>query len=196
MPEKYETAALQNRSEHDWFLNILKRENVRSFLEIGSKFGGSLWRVGNALPKGSKIVSVDLPFGDNSFKESVEPLNRCIAELNRRGYDARVFFGDSTDPAIIEKVRALAPFDCCFIDANHTLPYVTKDWQNYGPMARLVAFHDIGWLKRPPEQQGKKLPIDVPQLWGELKKKFRSEEIKLDKRDNGIGVLWPAQTTA
>ncbi len=191
---KYETFVLQNQREHAWFVDILKRENVRSYLEVGSKFGGSLWRVANALPKGSKIVSVDLPWGDKSFKESQEPLEHCIAELRRRGYDAHVIIGDSTDPKIIERAKALSPFDACFIDANHTIAYCTKDWENYGPLARIVGFHDIGWVARP--DNSKKMPIEVPQLWAEIKKGYRTDEIRLDPRDNGIGVLWRDPTPA
>ena len=43
---KYKTAALQNADEIAQFIDLLKRENVKSYLEIGSKHGGSLWRVG------------------------------------------------------------------------------------------------------------------------------------------------------
>lgn len=185
---KCETAFLQNKTEITGFANLLAKEKVRSYLEIGSKFGGSLWIVANALPKGSRIVSVDLPHGDTSFKESEPPLRECIAALKNLGYDAHLFLGDSTDPAIIEKVKALAPFDACFIDANHTEPYVRKDWETYGQLSNIVAFHDIGHIKRP--EPSKKMPIDVPKVWAELKPKFRNVEFRLDARDNGIGVLW------
>lgn len=186
--EKFQTASLQNLTEHQWFIDILVRENVSSFLEVGSKFGGSLWRVANALPKGSRIVSVDWPKGDLSFKESQEPLERCVASLKTRGYDTHLFLGDSTAREIVEPVSALGPFDACFIDADHTLPYIEKDWKNYGQLCRIVAFHDIGWIDRP--RPGKKRPIQVPQFWESIRHEFRHEEKKLEARDNGIGVLW------
>lgn len=185
---KCETAILQNPEEIEWFANLLRKEGVRSYLEIGSKHGGSLWRVANALPNGSRIVSVDLPQGDGSFKETEVSLRECVKELLKRGYDAHLILGDSTQPDIVEQARALGPFDAVFIDANHTLPFVTKDWENYGSMARIVAFHDIGWKARP--EPSKKMPIEVPILWNEIKQSFRHQEINLDPRDNGIGVLW------
>lgn len=185
---KYENAVLQNTIELARFIEILKREGVGSYLEIGSKHGGSLWRVANSLPGGSRVVAVDLPHGDTSFKESQPHLEACVAELKTRGYDAHLFLGDSTDAGIVEKVKAFAPFDAVLVDANHTLPYVTKDWENYGPLCRIVAFHDIGWKDRP--EPSKKMPIQVPQLWNEIKNKYRHEEINLDPRDNGIGILW------
>lgn len=181
---QYQTAQ-QIEAEIAAFTAILVREGVRSYLEVGSKWGGSLWRVANALPAGSRIVSVDLPWG----KRETEPhLISCWKELKARRYDAHLFLGDSTDEKIIDAVRALSPFDAIFIDANHTEPYVRKDWANYGPMGRLVAFHDINW--QPRAQPSGKLPIDVPKVWNEIKDGYRFEEIKLDKRDNGIGILW------
>ena len=188
---KCETAVLQNELELNEFISVLMAEKVRSYLEIGSKFGGSLWRVSKSLPKGSRIVSVDLPHGDKSFKESQPPLEECVRALRVKGYDAHLILGDSTAPDVIEKVRALGPFDGVFIDANHTLPYVKKDWENYGPMGRIVALHDIGFFRAgglPPHKK----PIEVPIFWQELKSegKYRTLDIRRDKQDNGIGVVW------
>lgn len=180
----------QVEAEIAWFVQLLQRENVTRFLEIGSKFGGSLWRIGCALPKGSCIVSVDMPMS----RTTQDPLEMRVKQLNERGYDAHLIIGDSTSSGVIGEVKALAPFDACLIDANHTLPYVTKDWLHYGSMAKIVAFHDIAW-KRPPEWNGG-YRIDVPEFWQSIKKNYRHEEVRLDKtgRDNGIGVLWRTQS--
>lgn len=181
----YETGMLQVEGELQWLIDIFKRENVRSYLEIGSKYGGSLWRIGNSLPAGSRIVSVDMPFGDRS---TIPHLQACKTELEKRGYDIRLILDDSTNPKCVDAVREFAPFDACLIDANHLLPYVTKDWENYGPMARIVAFHDISWKMHPGRRS--KTPIEVPQFWESIKGQYRHEEMKLEPRDNGIGVLW------
>jgi predicted O-methyltransferase YrrM len=186
---KYETAYLQNRNELAEFTGILRDEKVKSYLEIGCKFGGSLWIIGNTLPTGARIVAVDLPHGDTSFKDTLPHLHECVEALKRKGYDAHLIIGDSTDGAIVEKVYALGPFDACLIDANHTLPYVTKDWKNYGKVCRLVAFHDINFWRPQPMPKHKK-PIEVPQVWNAIKQDYRHVEIKHDKQDNGIGVLW------
>jgi predicted O-methyltransferase YrrM len=189
MMPKYENAALQNKIEFARFCELLKDNDVRSYLEIGSKHGGSLWMAAHAMPPGSLVVSVDLPHGDTSFKESQPHLEACVRHLSEEGYKALLFLGDSTDQRIIDSVKALGPFDAVFIDANHTLPYVTKDWENYGQMAtKLVAFHDVGWKPRP--EVSKKMPIEVPMLWNKLKQQYRHQEICLEPRDNGIGVLW------
>ena len=188
---KCETYVLQNRAELQEFIGVMRAANVRSYLEIGSKFGGSLWLIGNSLPKGSRIVSVDLPHGDTSFKETENHLRQCVGELSKRGYDAHVIIGDSTDAKVIEQVSGLGPYDAIFIDANHTLPYVRKDWENYRPMGKIVAFHDIGFHRHGGVAPGKK-PIDVPIFWNELKAQgsYRTQDIRRDVKDNGIGVVW------
>lgn len=187
---KAETNYLQDPGEFSQFLSLINQNRVKSYLEIGSKHGGSIWRVALSLPKRSRVVSVDLPHGDSSFKDSEPNLKMCIDELSRRGYDAHLFLSDSTKQETIDAVRALGPFDLVFIDANHTEPYVRKDWANYGPMGRMVAFHDIGFKKLPHKSYAGKMPIDVPAVWAEIKKDFRHVEIKRCEASNGIGVLW------
>lgn len=181
---------LQNQDELAWFIELLKSEGVRSYLEIGSKYGGSIRAIGEALEVPSRLVSVDLPAGGKPkvWPESKRSLEQTINDLCGLGHSAHLVWGDSTDPAIVAAVRALGPYDAVFIDANHTLPYVTKDWQNFGPMARLVAFHDIGWVSR--DGQNGKGALEPPILWRSIKDGYRHVEKKLEKRDNGIGVLW------
>lgn len=171
---------LQREEEFAWFTSILAREGVRSYLEIGSKFGGSLRSAANALPKGSRLVSVDL-------NVSGPHLQDCINELNGDGYDAWLIPLDSTLPEAVERAKALGPYDACFIDANHLLPYVTRDFENYGPMARIVAFHDIAFVPKPGRT---KKPIEVKEFWDSIKGDYRHEECTLDGQHNGIGVLW------
>lgn len=181
--------AAQVATEFDAYCAILKREGIRSYLEIGSKFGGSLWRAAREFEPGARIVSVDLPNGTRLWKESSVSLKQCIAQLNAQGHAARVIWGNSTDPKVIEQVAALGPYDAIFIDADHRLPGVTADWKTYGPMGCIVAFHDIAW-KRVPHWVG--VRIDVPQLWDKIKGDYRHEEFKFcpSGKNMGIGVLW------
>ena len=74
----YRRTLLQNKREHDEFLAILKAEKVTSYMEIGSMYGGSLWKVAHALPKGSRVVSVDYAI---DTPEARPHLEACIAEL-------------------------------------------------------------------------------------------------------------------
>ena len=181
---------LQYPGELEQLTAIFRDNGVTSYLEIGCKFGGSLWFIGQSLPPGSLIVGIDLmqyPDFENRLR---------LAAGSLTGQNVKLFKGDSTNYNIVRDVAKLAPFDACMIDGNHTLPYVSKDWENYGPLCRLVAFHDINFHRSPEElsqmQQLQKgvLAIDVPKFWNEVKTGYRHTEIKLDKQDNGIGVLW------
>jgi len=189
MSNRYLTDAAQDEREITAFCDLLAREGVTSYLEIGSKFGGSLWRAANALPRGSRIVAVDLPGGTKAWKESEASLKACVLALIDLGYDARIIWGNSTDPKVIEQVRALGPFSAALLDADHRLPGVTADWNTYGPMAAIVAFHDISW-RRAPEWVGTR--IDVPEFWASIKDDYRHEEIRFDesRKNNGLGILW------
>lgn len=181
---------LQVPQEIEALAEIVRRENVGSLLEIGSKFGGSLWPLANAMPKGSRVVSVDLPEGTKAWPQSEAMLTECINRLREGGYDAQLIWGDSTADEVIERVRGLAPFDLVFIDGNHTLPYLEKDWENYGPLARIVAFHDIAWFRNSTWVGTK---IDVPLFWNQVKfRAARHEEFRFcpTLKNNGIGVLW------
>lgn len=179
---------LQVEAEIDALADIFRKENVRSFLEIGSKFGGSLERLANAMSIGSRVVSVDLPRGTRAWPQSEAELKATVSRLQLKGYDAHLIWGDSTAPEVIAQVRALGPFDAIFLDGNHTRPFVENDFANYGQIARIVAFHDIAW-RRPLDWQG--VRIDVPEFWEGVKGKYLHEEFRdPDGKDNGIGVLW------
>ena len=196
MSDLYLTEAAQDEQEITAFCDLLAKEGVTSYLEIGSKFGGSLWRAANALPKGSRIVAVDLPAGTKAWPASRLSLAACIEKLKEIGYDAHLIWGNSTDPATIEQVRALGPFDAMLIDADHRWDRsnpkpngVQADFVNYGPMGRMIAFHDLAW-RRAPDWVGTR--IDVPEFWASIKDDYRHEEIILcpTGKNNGIGVLW------
>jgi cephalosporin hydroxylase len=187
----YKTKRLQHQPEFEAFLDFIRGTGATSYLEIGCKFGGSLWGVANAMPTGSRIVAVDLP-GQWDAESS---LTACVKDLRKLGYDAQFFRGDSTAPHVVAAVQGHAPFDVVLIDANHTEPYVRKDFANYGQLGKYCCFHDIGWNRA--QNQPGKLPIDVPQVWEEIKRTHAERatfmEIKLDQRPgwghNGIGIM-------
>jgi predicted O-methyltransferase YrrM len=188
--KKYESSILQVADEMDEYCDILRKDGVHNYLEIGSKFGGSLWRAASALPVGARIVAVDLPNGTKAWKDSRVSLEECIQDLRALGYDARVIWGDSQSREVIRQVELWGPYDGIMIDADHRLPGVAADWTVYGPMSRsIVAFHDIAW-RRAPEWEG--VRIDVPEFWNSIKDQYHHVEIKRcpTGKNNGIGVLW------
>lgn len=186
----YEEEIAQNAEELEAFIDILVREGVRSYLEVGSKYGGSLWAIGSRLPVGSRIVSVDMPGGTKAWQKSRLSLIDCVARLNLRGQKASIIWGDSTDPETIAQVRKLGPFDAIFVDANHTLSYLQRDWDNYSTLGRIVAFHDISW-RRAPTWVGTR--IDAMEFWQYLKDQgYEHQEVRLcpTGKNNGIGIVF------
>lgn len=185
---KCETNLLQDVQEFNDFLGLIRREQVGSYLEIGSKHGGSFWRVTNVLPKGARVVSVDLPHGDGSFKDSEPNLKQCVEALARRGYDAHLFLTDSKAPETIAAVKELGPFDLVFLDGNHSDQFLRSDWEHYGSLGKMVAFHDISWPPYRPPPKG--MPCDVQAFWRILKPHHRHVEFRRRRDELGIGVLW------
>jgi hypothetical protein len=181
--KRFENNAAQIASEFAQYAGLLMRDGVKSYLEIGSQYGASLWSAAKVLPKGSRIVSVDMP----QKSETSDSLKECISELNKLGFNTHLFLGDSSLYDLVKHVSSLGPFDCIFIDGDHTLPGVTADWKNYGLMGKMVAFHDIAWdkpVRKWPNQ------IEVCKLWRELKKTHRHVEFIAPGSYKGIGVLW------
>lgn len=190
MSTKYLTDAAQDEAEITAFCKLLRDEGVRSYLEVGSKFGGSLWRVASSLPAGSRIVSVDLPGGTKAWKESEASLTACHEAIRKLGHDTHCIWGNSTDPRIIAQVKALGPFGCTLLDGDHRRDGVVKDFETYGPMSTMVAFHDVAWF-RASTWEGTR--IDVGDFWNHLRPQYeRTMEFRYDTsfKNNGIGVLW------
>lgn len=191
---RYKLPPLQEPREHQAFIDLLVQEKCRSYLEIGAMYGASLWKVATHLPKDSRIVAVDPMFDRPAARESLE---QCIDELIALGYDAHFVFGDSTQKEIVALVRTFSPFDAVFIDGNHSPQYVLADWENYGPMARIVGFHDINWNNTWRSARDNTPPADgstmgAPKIWEQVKQERRFKEFKFYPRDNyyGIGVVW------
>lgn len=182
---------LQDLSEFDQFCQVLRNKKIRSYLEIGCWSGGTIQIVAaKVLPKGSRIVAIDKPF--KTTKEVL--LRQTMSGLKQKGFDTHVFTGDSADPKIIEAARKLGPYDAVFIDGDHRLEYVKKDWENYGTMGSIVGFHDIA-RDLPEDEHGG--PHQVATFWQEFKggfthAEFISESSRAGAKKGafGIGVVW------
>lgn len=177
----------QMADELDRFLSLIKDCDVRSFLEIGSRDGGTFHAVMSSLPAGSKGVAVDLP-GEAWGKGSSGPrLQEAVDDLKTRGYDVSAIFGDSRSPVVIEQVIRHGPFDAILIDGDHRYDGVKADWETYSDIGWLIAFHDIagdGYSVR----DGTAV-IEVGRLWKEIRDNYDHFEIIADRSIMGIGVI-------
>lgn len=179
--------ASQNEHELTSFINLLQERNVTEYLEIGARHGDTFHEVMINLPVGSYGLAVDLPGALWGKKSTGDSLQVAAADLRKRGYRIDVIIGDSTVPNIVNRVKQKAPFGAALIDGDHTLKGVTKDWDNYGSMAPVVAFHDIVGVGQAEKVHG--TPIEVPRFWNSLKKKVENTVEFVDQGSlMGIGV--------
>lgn len=188
---------LQVEEELVELIDLLTKENVRSYLEVGSRFGGSFERIMTALlhhgmqnliPSLPFGLSVDFPgsnFGDSS---SAPILLAALARLDAIGCKVECVFGPSAASEVVERVRHHAPFDAVMIDADHRYEGVKRDFEIYASMGRIIILHDIAAPPGHTSKTGAK--VEVPKLWNEIKHGYRHVEIVAPGSDMGIGVLF------
>lgn len=178
----------QNEFELNSFIALLKERGVMRYLEIGARHGDTFHAVMKALPAGSYGVAVDLPGGLWGTAKSRIALTRAVADINCHGRYAFTLFGDSHTPLTAEHIHSMGPFDAVLIDGDHTLPGVTCDWQLYGNMAPLIAFHDIVGTGQCEKVSNN--PVEVPVLWEAIKEQaLITHEFIAPGSLMGIGVV-------
>lgn len=178
-----------HRDEQQLLIQLALANGCRSFLEVGARHGYNFDIIVRALPAGSKAVAIDYPGRRWGKLGSDEKLREIIYGLCEDGYDAHLIIGPSASHETVEQAVKLGPYDLVYIDADHTEKCVRKDFEIYGPMGRMVAFHDIAaipWdgVKDTTEKMG------VPIVWNELKQGRVTAELVHGKPMMGIGVLW------
>lgn len=178
----------QREFEIEALRRVMVEVGCLSFLEIGSRYGDSFHFLAGSLPPGSKALAVDLPGSVWGNPGSDEFLRRSVAAVGKRGVQADVIFGDSTDAQIIVEVEQRGPWDVVFIDGDHTEAGVRSDWKEYGRKAkRICAFHDIVADQR----AGRKAPrFGVGGLWRELRETHRFMEFVDKDSPMGIGAVF------
>lgn len=160
--------AHQNQEELYWWLS--KIQGAKSILEIGSAHGHTLSMMARFSVANSKIRTIDMGL-------DMDGLGNAVMGLLKAGHDADLFFGDSTSKEAVEWARKNGPYDVVFIDGGHDFPVCRLDWENYGPMGKIVGFHDIHHPHH-----------DVRHLWEEIKKTHKTDELAVSYM--GIGVVY------
>ena len=167
----------QNQQEFYWLM--AKVGKISSVLEIGSREGGALRMMVPFLAPGARVCSIDIgerhPEWQNG-RETVSYLKTTIEELREQGFDAQVFIGNSQMLNAVTWATERGPFDLVIIDGDHSELGVERDWNRYGKLGAIVAFHDIT------------LPTIAP-LWAEIKASGVSAEEMIAIDGTGIGLV-------
>ena len=171
-------------------LGIVRDRNVRSMMEIGTRWGGTLFLFSWTIPKDASIVSLDLP-SEQSLKRGYDWLKRgYFANFVQKSQRLTLLRGDSHCPTNLAKATSAieGELDFLFIDGDHTYEGVKKDFEMYSPLVRkggLVAFHDIC---------GHDVGVsEVDRYWQEIKDGYRHREIIENPKQTwaGIGLIYP-----
>jgi predicted O-methyltransferase YrrM len=167
----------QDPAELERFVRLAQRFDVRSYLEIGSRFGDSFYAVMANLRPGAIGVSIDLP----ESPENAARLGATLAELHAMGQHCYLTFANSNTfeahNFADSFIASFALYDLILIDGDHTYEGAAKDWHTYAPRGRVVAIHDIA---APDDWRSDGKPNGVQRFWRELKSMIRSDGFHTD----------------
>lgn len=158
----------------------LSRHRIDSVLEVGTCDGWTITLLTAYLQRfnpGIRAITIDI--GD--FFVGYPIVKRLLPVEFRLGVTSDGLSGQR--------------FDLCFIDGDHSLGWVSRDYENVGKHARICMFHDVNdrIVGDHPDNAG-----GVPQFWRSLKAAggdrhgFREYTYHSDGRPvMGIGLLLP-----
>jgi hypothetical protein len=133
------------------YLTQLSRLQIRSYLEIGIRHGGSFVTTAEYLQR----------FHPLAFAVGVDVI-ACpsMAAYQSHNLRAQFWFMNSLGPDFAARLDQLDPLDLAFIDSHHEEHQCRREFELLADRANLIAFHDIANIGCP----------GVRQVWQEVKR--------------------------
>ena len=166
----------QNPNQFSKYLLTLSKFNIKTYLEIGTFFGGSFITTVEYLmklnPKFKYAVGIDVNYYISMA---------IYADSNKK---VRYLIMDSQSLAFKNYINRSPNFDLIFIDSDHSYEYCKRDFETVKGKAKMIALHDI-------------LEKEVDDVWKYIKDSYNNEYTFLeftnqylkDGKYMGIGLL-------
>lgn len=150
------------------YLRYLSQLEVRSYLEVGVRHGGSYVLTVEVL---DRFSTLDWAVGADVIRC---PSMDAYLALNRRSEHARV---NSRSPAFAALCARLAPIDLVFIDSHHEEQHCRREVELLRPFAAMIALHDISNIACP----------GVAAVWKEFKAMSEYDCFEFIDQYDGLG---------
>jgi len=150
------------------FLEVLKGCGTKSILQIGLGHFGCTHFIMSLLFE--KVISIEYDL-DHVVRYKDTGVFHSTKES--------IICGDSQNKLTVDKAKLSEPYDCLFIDGNHSYDAVAADHKEYAPLVKtggIVAFHDA-LLEGP--------LYGVPQVLKELE-----QDITIIKHSKEVGIAY------
>jgi predicted O-methyltransferase YrrM len=169
-------------------LELVRGMKARRLCEIGAAAGGTLFLLCQAAPANAQILSIDVSYTPARLR-AFPHFARAKQHVCCLGLDSHSI----RTLALAKEWLGGQMLDFLFIDGDHSLEGVRRDYEMYAPCVRaggIIAFHDI--VPDYKTRFGRPTAAcagDVPAFWRELKSRPADcLEIIADPDQDGYGI--------